>query len=376
MATTSEIIQWVAGFELDRDPGDDDIPSETDLDRAFDPYSEAGRKANECLCALWPAPFPAVSSPHWATWIPAGSFGLAGLEEWGLYAMRLGIDDDGGQKGEVLNIEAVHAAWLSIPEADRPRHPLAPLVREWFNRPANRDPFDLRSRASVPRLHRIEPGEAAQLPAFPGSNLPEPGRQLDLPGFGPTVEGCPSWLLWLFDAAGGESMKQGRGAPLAMRLFVGALLHVAVPDRTGNWVALRFPTLRRHEADWPVPGVRSVETWLHPEAWGNFRRDWTLLPAALDSMRERLCYVPVPGVGSMAMVFPSVIPRAPCDPMVEFTVRIPASAAHGARADWQLLCRYGAVSAPLYRAYLSTVAYFDHSARAGHPITADIAARS
>ena len=68
------------------------------------------------------------------------------------------------------------------------------------------------------------------------------------------------------------------------------------------------------------------------------------------------------------------MPRASCDPMVEFTVRIPASAAYGARADWQLLCRYGAVSAPLYRAYLSTVAYFDHSARAGHPITADIAA--
>ena len=156
-----------------------------------------------------------------------------------------------------------------------------------------------------------------------------------------------------------------------MRLFVGALLHVAVPDRTGKWVTLRFPTLRRHEADWPVPGVRSVETWLHPEAWENFRRDWTLLPAALDSMRERLCYVPVPGVGSVAMVFPSVIPRASCDPMVEFTVRIPASAAYGARADWQLLCRYGAVSAPLYRAYLSTVAYFDQSARAGHPITAD-----
>ena len=68
------------------------------------------------------------------------------------------------------------------------------------------------------------------------------------------------------------------------------------------------------------------------------------------------------------------MPRASCDPMVEFTVRIPASAAYGARADWQLLCRYGAVSAPLYRAYLSTVAYFDHSARAEHPITADIAA--
>ena len=103
-------------------------------------------------------------------------------------------------------IEAVHAAWLAIPEADppRPRHPLAPLVAAWLARPANRDPFDLRSRASLPRLHRIAPSEAAQLPAFPGSNLPDPGRQLDLPGFGPSVAGCPSWMLWMFDAAGGN----------------------------------------------------------------------------------------------------------------------------------------------------------------------------
>ena len=28
-----------------------------------------------------------------------------------------------------------------------------------------------------------------------------------LPGFGPIVSGCPSWLLRMFDAAGGESMK-------------------------------------------------------------------------------------------------------------------------------------------------------------------------
>ena len=35
MATTSEIIQWVAGFELNREPGDGDIPSETDLAGAY-----------------------------------------------------------------------------------------------------------------------------------------------------------------------------------------------------------------------------------------------------------------------------------------------------------------------------------------------------
>ena len=44
---------------------------------------------------------------------------------------------------------------------------------------------------------------------------------------------------------------------------------------------------------------------------------------ALDSIRKRLSYVPVPGIGSVAMVIPSVIPRSPTDPLCEFTIRIP-----------------------------------------------------
>ena len=134
MATTSEIIRWVAGKVLDRAPADDDIPSDTDLAGAFDPHSEVGREATGCLCALWPAPFPAAPFPHGATWIPAGTIGIALSGEGRLCAVRW-VYDDGVQKGEVLDVEAVHAAWLSIPEEDRPRHPLAPLVREWLNRP-------------------------------------------------------------------------------------------------------------------------------------------------------------------------------------------------------------------------------------------------
>ena len=134
MATTSEIIRWVAGKVLNRAPADDDIPSDTDLAGAFDPHSEVGREATGCLCALWPAPFPAAPFPHGATWIPAGTIGIALSGEGRLCAVRW-VYDDGVQKGEVLDVEAVHAAWLSIPEEDQPRHPLAPLVREWLNRP-------------------------------------------------------------------------------------------------------------------------------------------------------------------------------------------------------------------------------------------------
>ena len=120
MATTSEIIRWVAGKVLDRAPADDDIPSDTDLAGAFDPHSEVGREATGCLCALWPAPFPAAPFPHGATWIPAGTIGIALSGEGRLCAVRW-VYDDGVQKGEVLDVEAVHAAWLSIPEEAGPR---------------------------------------------------------------------------------------------------------------------------------------------------------------------------------------------------------------------------------------------------------------
>ena len=199
------------------------------------------------------------------------------------------------------------------------------------------------------------------------------------------VSGCPSWLLWAFDATGGESLAQGRGAPWPLRLFVGAMLHLPIAARDGRWTPIRAPTFDTARDEWlamfpaadaeslpdPVPGVVS---WLHPKGWANRRRDWRQLPAALDDMLARLAYVPVAGFGDVAMMFPSVIPRERSDPFVEFTIRIPASAARGARLDWRLLCHYGTQSAALYRAYLSASAHLDQSAHGGHPVTAQIGA--
>ena len=228
----------------------------------------------------------------------------------------------------------------------------------WRSEPRPSDPYRPTRRASLPRLHRID--DEARLPDFP-TDSGAPPRQLDMFDFQPTVAGCPSWLLWLYDRAGGESMAQGRGAPWPLRLFVGALLHLAIQNRDGKWHALRFPT-------------DEVITWLHPDGWANRRRDFPKFPAALDAMWERLARVPVPGVGSVAILLPSVIPRAPSDPLVEFTVRIPQVAAQGASIDWPTLCQYGKKSAVLYRAYLSAIAYMDRAAHRGHGITAEIGA--
>lgn len=240
------------------------------------------------------------------------------------------------------------------------RHPLSPVIRAWLERPVEIKPFIPKSRASLPRLQRIN----ERLPTFPsGVSAPAQPRQQVLPGFESPVQGCPSWLLWLFDRAGGQSMAQGRGAPWPMGLFVGAMLQLAVERRDGHWYTIRRTTTE-------------VEGWLHPNGWDrhNRRKYWHRFPEALHAMAKRLSYVPVPGVGSVAMLFPSVIPERPTDPLVEFTIRVPRNAAHGARIDWPTLLRYRSHSASMFRAYLTACALLDSRAHKGHGITAEIRA--
>ena len=243
-------------------------------------------------------------------------------------------------------------------------HLLFSVVAAWQDRVTERKPFSPRQRGSLARLSAI-----GKDPVFLGSGFPvnvdaptEPFGQLSLPGFTDTavVTGCTSWLLWLFDRARG-SIAQGRGAPWDMRLWVYAILHLDVGDRDGLWHTLRFTT-------------EEVIGWLHPNGWANQRRDWENLPKALITLRDSLAYVPVPGLGMVAMLFPSVIPNVSSDPLVEFTIRVPPSAARGDRIYWPLLIAYGAESTRLFRAYLAVSAWLGRSAHRGHPITRQIPA--
>ena len=74
------------------------------------------------------------------------------------------------------------------------------------------------------------------------------------------------------------------------------------------------------------------------------------------------------------MLFPSVIPSTPSNPLVEWTIRIPRGGANGDRLNWPRLLAYGADSARLFRAYLAVTAWLGRSAKRGHPITRQITA--
>ena len=228
--------------------------------------------------------------------------------------------------------------------------------------PRPSEPFKPVNRASLPQLHRITAPEgerlqAAELPAIYGGETEPP--KLWLPGMEPEIPGCPSWLLVLFEQAGGVSSRQGRGAPWPMHIFIAAFLHLHIGDRNGEWRQLRFSR-------------EYVESWLHPDGWdkSNRRKHWHRFPEALHAVDRLRVYVP--GVGDVRLVGVDTIPQKPTDALVDLRVRIPRAAAHGARIDWPTLCKYRRVSSAQYRAYLSVVALMDRTARKGAPITKQI----
>ena len=217
------------------------------------------------------------------------------------------------------------------------------------------EPYRPVRRVSLPRLHRA--GNDVVLPSFAPPHAPEPEPYL--PELDMKDTACPSWLLYLYDQAGGGSLAQGRGAPWDLRLFIAALCAVKVADRNGVGVPLPFL-------------ISDVGGWLHPDGWTNRRRDWERLPAALNrlgSLRVPIGGMLVAPVHALA-VPETYYPHAP----VLLQVTIPRGARAGVRLDWNRLRRYGLDSAALYRAYLSVSSVLDRTAKGGMPITRQIAA--
>lgn len=246
-----------------------------------------------------------------------------------------------------------HLEWMLTDEPIE-THPAAALIRTWWSKPKLVEPYRPRPRAVLANWNAAGDKDRVLLQARQPMPVPEGGQLLlDLPEL--TPKGSASWLLDLFDRAGGQSMRQGRGAPWDMRLFVGALLHLPIAKRDGQWHTLSLP-------------VEEVIRWLHPDGWHNQGRDWQRLPDALFRMNRELGFVEIEGLGYVQVGGATIVPKKQTDPVVEFTTRIPKTAAYGARLDWQRLCQYGQVSAVLYRAYLAAVDFMHLSAEQGKAI--------
>ena len=228
-------------------------------------------------------------------------------------------------------------------------------------------PADGRPVRELPRFNRIDVAGAHSLPGFEpdsGGSVP-PVRDAVLPGFVGVSPSVPSWLLSVYDQAGGATEARGRGAPWLLRVFVGALLSVPPELRTGRPVPLHLTT-------------GQLARWLLPGGWDRRPQAFERLRTALRGLDGLRVPVRVAGTsGGLLRVVDALLVPAAYDrgrgPVV-LRVSIPPAAARGARVDWDRLTKYGAESAPIYRAYLSTVAVLDYAGRAGRALTPTIPA--
>ena len=159
----------------------------------------------------------------------------------------------------------------------------------------------------------------------------------------------------------------GRGAPLALRLFVEAVLAVGLDDRhTDKPIALEVPL--RDLLDRLYPGPRKPRP---NEYWPRLMR----AAEALDAMDARVPWVdPETGRGGLRRVV-SVgdIPRGPdaLDDFVRVVVDLPPGSGPGPRVT-PTLGEWGTRSAPAYFALLNLAyRWFDpgvtrHPTRGGH----------
>ena len=247
---------------------------------------------------------------------------------------------------------------------DAVREAFAPIIRWWLfkRKKAGRD-FRPKRKGSAPRFEVVSPDDARMLNAGIPDGVPVPPDEhgqlsLSIPRVSADTVECLHWLLYLFDQVGGTSPSQ-RFTPWELHLFIEALVHLDVRDRDGTWHVRMLET--------PY-----VESLVKPDGWGSNRaRDWRKLPAALRGMLAKLSYLPIEGVGLVAMVYPSVIPEQPGDPWVEFTMRVPSSAAHGNAIDMPTLRGYLGRYAR-YRAYLVSTVLMGQSAMNGHGVTRTI----
>ena len=204
----------------------------------------------------------------------------------------------------------------------------------------------------LPRRHRFGVG-------------PPPVQDAILPGFEGIASSVPSWLLSVYDQAGGITEARGRGAPWGLRLFVGALLSLPVEFRDGRQQLMPLTT-------------GDLARWLLPGGWDRRPAAFERLQRALRDLDRLRVPIEIEGTsGGLLKVVDCVLMPVAFDrgrgPVV-LRVSIPGGSAHGARVDWNRLTRYGAASAPLYRAYLSVCAVLDYSARAGRALTPEVPA--
>ncbi|MCY4416240.1 MAG: hypothetical protein OXE87_08030 [Chloroflexi bacterium] len=237
------------------------------------------------------------------------------------------------------------------------RWPLAPLVNAWQQRPRPVEPNRrLTDRVIPARLAMAETSNNPRLLFSPAAHAeygPD-GKQLVMPGFANVDTPSPALPLALYDLGAGPTISPGRGAPLALRMFVESVLSVPMQERErGQPVAMSV-------------SLREFLKWLYPTRTPSPAEYWPRLMAAVEALDSWDARVPLYDPQTKRnelrrVVSVGGIPRGPgaLDESVRIIVDLPPGSGNGPQVSDNLR-QWGVKSAPAYR-LLINLAYQWHN---------------
>ena len=236
------------------------------------------------------------------------------------------------------------------------RWPLAPLVNAWQQRPRPVEPNRrLTDRVIPARLAMAETSNNPRLLFSPAAHAeygPD-GKQLVMPGFANVDTPSPALPLALYDLGAGPTISPGRGAPLALRMFVESVLSVPMQERErGQPVTMSV-------------SLREFLKWLYPTRTPSPAEYWPRLMAAVEALDSWDARVPLYDPQTKRnelrrVVSVGGIPRGPgaLDESVRIIVDLPPGSGNGPQVSDNLR-QWGVKSAPAYR-LLINLAYQWH----------------
>ncbi len=239
----------------------------------------------------------------------------------------------------VWDLVELHRRWAEIPNDNRPRHPLVPLVAAWQrSRPRQVDPERRQDRRILPCI-RVRDGPPERQAGMLFGGLHE-GRRIACPELPLWSEVAPAKrvpLLDLVDAAGLPVMARGKGVPLPLRLFVRALASVAPEHRSPSPVRLALTLGELRDGLWP-------------NGW-RIGQHWPELREALIHARD---YAIHDGHGRWFPVALRYMPDAPAlDDMIVLDIAFPDGSRSGPPVVLPDMGRLSVESAPRWRAYIA-----------------------
>ena len=237
------------------------------------------------------------------------------------------------------------------------RWPLAPLVNAWQQRPRPVEPNRRDTDRVIPaRLAMANSSNNLRLLFSPAAHAeygPD-GKQLVMPGFVNVDTPSPALPLALYDLGAGPTISPGRGAPLALRMFIESVLSVPMQERErGQPVAMSV-------------SLREFLKWLYPTRTPSPAEYWPRLMAAVEALDSWDARVPLYDPQTKRSELRRVvsvggIPRGPgaLDESVRIIVDLPPGSGNGPQVSNNLRL-WGVKSAPAYR-LLINLAYQWHN---------------